>query len=254
MYKISDEMIMAWVDGEADPVDSQHVETYLKQNPAAAERVARFSRTGRDLARMFDQPMREPVPARLLDMVRNGVRPESRRRPLWSAIVDAVRNASTPMMTTAALASVLVASGFIWNAKSFPPNPASGPVALSAQVQRALDTVASGTSLAIGPVGGSAAVRPVFTFASNAGGFCRQYEETLSSGSGQTGIACRQDNGEWRIEFKTNVVAAPRTGIAPVERMPLQKLEGAIDRLIKGDVLGAKQEEALIARHWRGEK
>ena len=70
MSQISDEMIMAYADGELGDDDRRAVETYLAGNPAAAARLRAFEVSGRSLARLYDDAMRQPVPDRLIQSVR----------------------------------------------------------------------------------------------------------------------------------------------------------------------------------------
>ena len=69
MSDITDELLMAYADGELDSAEQRRVERYLANDPASAQRLEMFTQTGRDLGRLFDQPMREAIPERLLQTV-----------------------------------------------------------------------------------------------------------------------------------------------------------------------------------------
>ena len=67
---ISDEVLMALADGELAGDERARIAKIVANSEAAAARLAAFTSTGRHLSGLFEQPMLEPVPQRLIDTVR----------------------------------------------------------------------------------------------------------------------------------------------------------------------------------------
>lgn len=252
MREISDEMIMSWVDGEADEKTGALVEAYLKDNPAGAERVRRFTRTGRELGQLFAAPMSEPVPVRLVEAVRKGLPERDRRahgRDYWTALLSTLVGQSMRLAPVAALAAAVITGGAIWAVRSDLRGDA--PQARLV-LQKALETAPSGTEVAGDAAEAAIRVRPAGTFVSVAGQFCREYEMVLPANRAVAGVGCRQNDGRWKVDVQASTELSGRRGTwAPAGRQPVPAVDAAVDRLMAGDMLGAKQEAELIAKRWR---
>ena len=83
MTDISDEVLMAYADGELDASGCARVETYIAEDHKGVARLAVFTSTGRSLGMLYDEPMRQPAPQRLIETVLNSPLPA----PGSSAIV-----------------------------------------------------------------------------------------------------------------------------------------------------------------------
>ena len=257
MKEISDELLMAYADGELSLDEHQRVDAYLAINADGQTRVDAFVKSGRVLAQLFDQPMREPVPARLLETVlgpfelNNSNRASTivpfpgRPRPLLNKMPFA--DLAWPAVAACGL---IVAGAIGWSFSLTPAQPTAGTMA-SNDLQRVLEGTPSGTTQRLGTI----AVKPLLTFLSQTGSFCRQYDVEDSSGQKNTGIGCRQKTGDWRIELETASGSAgnSRGAIAPAGRPPSPAIDAAVDRLIKGDVLGPQEEASLITKRWKSD-
>jgi len=69
MAEFSDEMLMAYADGELAPAERREVEAAIVANPELRSRLSIFERTKDELSILFDEPMRRPLPDRLVDAV-----------------------------------------------------------------------------------------------------------------------------------------------------------------------------------------
>ena len=69
MAKVSDEMLMAYADGELALTERSEVETAIVSNPDLRSRLSVFERTKNELSGLYDEPMKRPVPDRLVDAV-----------------------------------------------------------------------------------------------------------------------------------------------------------------------------------------
>lgn len=271
MSDITDELLMAYADGELDSAEQRRVERYLANDPASAQRLEMFTQTGRDLGRLFDQPMREAIPERLLQTVMgsNSSSPAAtmkltQRRPRFlTALTEAFFPSHAGWKTAAATAALLIvgaAAGWTLNntqASGSGPSLVSladGALVASKELGRVLAGAPSGIAVGLGQQSANFAVKPVLSFQSISGGYCRQYELSNASGSRFSGVGCRMANGQWRIEVHSQVAAAPdatQGGITPASGRSSPVVESAIDRMIKGDALGSVAERSLIDNKWQ---
>ena len=273
MRKISDEALMAYADGDIADDLRRQVETYLANDPDGQRRLAAFALTGRQLGRIFDQPMREPVPVHLIDFVRVGANDRAGASRKWPPEVRFPKRHHPRMLgmssRTWALAAS-VASLFAIGASSllyFERQPdavdisfglvtASDGRKIAAKVLAAvLETAPSGNVIrTIGS--GQASIRPSFTFQASNGEYCRQYEILRVKNSGSSGVACREADGIWRVKIHTPFAErhAGDGNIVPAGKESSQAIDATVDRLISGDVLGPLDEDRIMKNGWRGAK
>jgi anti-sigma factor RsiW len=70
MQKRSDDRLLAYLDGELEPVERREVETWLDGDPTARDRLAALAQSARLVRRAFDEILHEPVPDRLIAAAR----------------------------------------------------------------------------------------------------------------------------------------------------------------------------------------
>jgi anti-sigma factor RsiW len=70
MQERDDERLVAYLDGELEIEERRAVEAWLAADPAAAERLAALARSGQLLRLAFDEVAHEPLPERLIAVVR----------------------------------------------------------------------------------------------------------------------------------------------------------------------------------------
>lgn len=263
MRDISDEMLMAYVDGELGEEDRRSVEMHIGEHPGAASRLAVFQSTGRVLGELFGAPIQDAVPQRLYDAA-TGV-PGATMGNVVS--IEKLRAARTPKLamlwaTAAALVAVVAAGTAtrFWEKTGGTVNTAFDIAAFVDQdaiarggLEKALESVPSNTETALTIDAVRAAFKPVFTFASAAGGYCRQYELSSERDVRLAGVACRRDDGAWHVELHAPIAmgAATEGKIAPAGGKSSEKIDNLVDKLISGDVLGPDQESKLLQEGWR---
>ena len=267
MSKLTDELLMAYADGELDSAEQRRVELYLAAEPAAGKRLAMFARTGRDLGLLFDQPMHEAIPERLLQAVLGpgaaaggyATKTGQRRASIFSAFVDAVlpaRAAWQQAFAVVGLVAIGAAAGWSLSnnhdsASSSSPiaSLTDGALVAGKAFASILDSTPSGTEASVE----KQTVKPLLSFQNVAGGYCRQYELSNTSGAYFSGVGCRAGTGAWQIEVHTqmgNAASSSRPAIAPASGRSSPIVESIVDRMIKGDALGASAERALIESKW----
>lgn len=264
MSRISDEMLMAYVDGEISGEERARVEAYLSSSPEAWSRLEVFAKTGRDLSGLFDDIFYAEVPQRLVDAARAARAAEmidlqSKRR--GGVARDRQSNRTFAYALAASLAAVAVLAGALVvgglrdaavdRSVKVAVKPADSKVAAD-DLTAALERTASG---AVFQAEGRS-IKPVFTFASNAGGYCRQYS-VQGNAERLAGVACRDADGRWIIESQATLGGpagkaddARAERIVPAGHEGAGEIEALVDRLISGDVLGPEAEERLIEGGW----
>ncbi len=267
MSLISDEMLMAYADGELGGNDRADVEAYLAQSPEGAGRLVIFSATGRGLADILPQSLFEPVPAHLLSFVKS--LPAAPAEPTMSDNVIAFNRPVRPpvpisrrnwsLAAAACLTLVAVGAGSFWYKTSVSADqnfalkqPASGDAVAGTELASALDSTLSGDAAARSIAGVAAMIKPVFTFATASNQFCRQYEITRSATAAISGVACRSADGQWQIKSHVafvpgqnndgQIITAGKAGVAEVEAI--------VDHLINGNVFDRAQETSLMKDGW----
>ncbi|HLY52561.1 MAG TPA: zf-HC2 domain-containing protein, partial [Steroidobacteraceae bacterium] len=68
---ITDERLTAYIDGELDPAARADVEAALRQDPELAARAERHRKLRSQLASAYAAELEEPVPERLLAVLRS---------------------------------------------------------------------------------------------------------------------------------------------------------------------------------------
>lgn len=278
MSDVSDELLMAYVDGALDPAERARVDAYLRAAPEAAGRLAPFLATGRDsLGRTFAPLLDRPLPEALVDAIfaaPMAAEPLTSRRPVgraaasvsfWTRLFEVL---SAPMALGAfgiACATALIVGGVAgWSLHSGSPATTSGSalIALSngglaagAGLAKALEASPSMTASTVVADGSTVSIMPTLTFKSQDGRACRQYELGLASGQRFAGLGCRGGDGAWRIEAHSPIAAAKSANGEGLSRVAGGTASPAVDaiteQVMDGAALSAEAESALIKNGWR---
>jgi anti-sigma factor RsiW len=75
MRRPSDESLVAYLDGELEPVDRYEIEAWLDSDPASRCQLAALAESAHMLRLAFDEVVREPVPDRLIAAARGETAP-----------------------------------------------------------------------------------------------------------------------------------------------------------------------------------
>jgi hypothetical protein len=274
MLEISDEMLMAYADGELNTSDRNKVDAYLTRNPDGKHRLDVFVQTREKLSTLFNGPLYEPIPARLLQTIQAHskaapqivhVQPH-RAKPTWpnlSSLIQSITPQWPNLFPAGALAATLlvgVSIGTIWQKSRTMTNDGvalvtlnSGQILASGQLLKSLETTPSGTQVVLNTGSEQLTLKPIMTFARHDGGHCRQYELDTADGRRLAGLSCRTSTGAWQLEAHSPMghVTSSNTQVAPAGTTTSPVIEATVDRLINGDVLGKDQEAALIAKRWQ---
>lgn len=248
----SDEILMAFADGELAEPQRSEVEAAVRADPALASIVDGHRALRRDVSAAFAGVLDEPVPARLQAPT---MKTSAAKVLSFEAARSARARATAPARkrtwpTWAALAATVVVgvlAGGVWldggkddGAKgvgSLVSADAGGRLTARGELAGALSR-----QLASEAAPGSA-VRIGVSFASRDGGYCRSF-----SVGARAGLACR-DGESWRVPVLTDTAAAAGE-YRQAASAPQAVLE-AIDERIAGTTLDAAAERAAREHGWK---
>lgn len=241
----SDETLMAYADGELDPVTRAEIEAAMVADPALRRTVERHRALAAKVKAAYQGVIEEPVPARLSSLTAAPVaapvadlamertvrmqrkpRPAPRRLPQWAAMAASV-----------ALGAMVGA--FLMRAPESPFETTAAGLVARGELDAALTRQLAG-SVSTGET------RIGISFRDRGGAWCRtfhvQHETPLA------GFACRADD-QWRVQVLA--AAAPRAdGMRAAAAMPMAVLQ-AVDAAIEGEALDAEAEQAARDAGWR---
>ncbi len=278
MVFVPDETLMAYADGELPADDRRQLEAMMAVDQELRERLAPFTATGANLASVFAWPMREPVPARLIIAVDAALRANDAAQARKSgrgsgsrgflerarlALLESQFRLTGPAFALAC-AGLLVAGGVSgWTLKSaITPSGQGASIVLtdtaglyaSAALRGALDTL---PSTQVARLASGATISPTLSFKGHDHRFCRTYVIDTGNDANLAGVACRTEEGGWRIPMQVELARPGTSGAGPhvsangdASRSPA--VEKFIDSVIDGAPLGPVEETAAIAGGWVG--
>ncbi|MBX9469652.1 MAG: hypothetical protein KL839_18175 [Rhizobium sp.] len=215
---ISDEMLMAFADGELAPAEQGEIEAALADDEALAERLAVFMDTRHELSATMKPLIDEPVPAALQASLTAAIATARQTQGVTLQAAETVvplrpRASSTPAArsTGSAISSpwgmALAASfvGVVVGLGGFLLGQSTGvaPEGPSVAVNEALETLPSGGERALSEV---ESLHMIASFRDAEGHLCREYERKAADAV-TTAVACHGPAG-WQTRIAlTNPVA-----------------------------------------------
>lgn len=259
----SDEILMAYADGELEPAMRVSVEQAMASDPELARRIASYRALRSRLQAHYAPILREPVPERLLKSVREPV-----REPVRGAAVpaggDAARVADGNVVPLRPRTRSLARGG--WQLTALAASIVLGVligVQLQPLVGRASLVASHGQLLARGALAaalseqlasdeqGASPVQIGISYLARSGEYCRSF--VLHDRQDLAGVACREPQ-DWRVQLLASSRPEPRAAGAyrqAASAMP-DPVRQAIESEIEGEPLDARAEAAARSRHWRG--
>lgn len=241
----SDEVLMAYADGELAGPERDAVERAMRDDPAVAAAVARHQQLRGDVFAAFADVLAEPVPATLRQAASPNVVGLAAARAARTERQQAPKSAWWQWGGMAASLAVGVLAGIGgWQAAH--QQDAGATLAATAQGVLAQGALADALSHQLASGGAAdAPVRIGVTFQARDGSYCRSFALAAAAG-----LACREGHG-WRVA----VLQEQATAAQPAYRqagvaMPPAVLE-AIDERIEGSALDAAAERAAQRRGWQ---
>ena len=260
---VTAEEIMAYADGVLAADRRAPVREALAKYAELMQLFESYVFTRGSLARPFEDVLAACTPDRTLQVVLGANRqpPQSR----WRSLIDRLNPAAfaqlrvrMPVFSLAAVSALMLGAAIGWllhyavrdDVVTFDRR---GVIA-SAALQRALEVNPSGTSARVAR---NLSVTPQLTFETQKA-WCREFSLRLDADLQVGGLACRGDDGSWRVHVATEPMPAdpvpthPSPGVVygPVGDGGI--LDAARDRIKKDvDVPTAAEERDLIKKNWK---
>ena len=260
MNEPTTEQLMAFADGELSPTEHERIAAQVAASPELQQIVAEFARSTALLREVFDERLDEPVPQRLIDAVRNhqpqaqpdvvpAIKPLPGAGQEQAGNLAAVRRpaanysrmaiAATVTLTIGILAGLMLQGG-----DDAPPAYAGTDAAM---LQMAMETKASGETL----IGRHSVITPQASYTVRDGGACREYNSGATAEQIQAqGLACRGNDGQWRIETEIAFVADSDGHFTPAQG-DQDSIAEALDRLGASSGLNTADEAKLLQNQWQ---
>ncbi len=240
---ITDEMLMAYADGELDAAEMAIVERALATDEGMAERVALFADTRRAVKDAFTAA-ETPAPADLVAKVR-ALAAASHTATVPPQVIDlASRRKVAPVWSMAMAASIALAVGLAGGWYAGQGGQTADSLQLTAladpEVAQALGSVPAGERLALAS---GNAFTAIATFRTAEGDLCREFEYDQASGSTYVAVACTQ-SGTWELRLAVASVA-DAGGYAPASS--LETLDAYLDATSAGQPMTAEDEAAVLS-------
>ena len=272
----SDEILMAFADGELDAASRDAIEQAMLQDPVLARKVAQHQALRAQVFAAFSPVLNEPVPERLKQRQAQPL-PAAQQKTLAPgrggtvirlAAVRASKETAQPAPALnmrrlswprswhewGALAAMLIV-GVLVDRYALPLLDADMPLAsIVADQSGALTAhgkLANALSLQTERESGNG-IKIGLSFVSQEGAYCRSFIVAGSIGQNLAGLACNSGM-QWRIPVVVDEPALPAVPgsyrMAAIEMPPA--VLAAIDQRIAGAALDANAEQDALRRGWR---
>lgn len=250
MKSFSDEILMAYADGELDEVTRRAVEEAMRKDAALAHRVAQHKAMRANVFAAYAPIADEAVPPRLAQPLRQATvvsldSVRARREAEQQAARKAARGRRWSWPEWGALAAMLMVGVLAGHyGMGMLPIERGETVASRDGVLVAQGRLAMALDQQLGGSGGP--VRIGTSFLAQDGAYCRSF----MTAQDMAGLACKQ-GGAWKVQLALQNGGKGQQGEyrqAGAE-MPPQVLE-AIDQRISGQPLDAKAEQEAVQRKW----
>ena len=268
MADLSDEVLMAYADGQLDAAERANVEASIRELPEYQRKVEIFRATLKPVHQAFQVALEgnelglgaritQELPAAAPVSKVQAIAPGN-AQPRASSI-----GVRFPWPTAlAASLALAVGGGLGWFMHSSPqrdPTAADlitfgdGSLQAEGALAQLLETAKSGAVLSVRDEHGRAwQLKTIFSFRSMADVPCRRYE--LSNGATErfAGYACRDSRGRWHIEAQARIDAKVngKPVFSPAGDSHENPVDSAIRMYMNGDVLQSSDELRLIEKHW----
>lgn len=235
---ISDETLMAFVDGELSPEEMSRVEAALRQQPALEAKVEQQRALRRELHASFESIMNAPLPDALRQSVMNA--PVSLQWRFGHALrgLFAPRALIWTAVPAAALACGVVVGVMLDGGSSLMGTRGNALVARGS-LASALNQQLASTQTGQGPQIG-------ISFRDKSGHYCRTF-----NASDLAGIACR-DAGDWNIAAISQSPKEPSGAYATAGSAMPDLVRNAVQGMIAGSPLDAADEKQARDQGWNG--
>ena len=234
---------LALADAELSAAEVPALVQELARNPSLVRALQVYIAVGR---RRIDRPYAakrdEPVPQWLIDTVMHAPMERTVDRSasgvsFGSKLLERMRRRyHLPGWAVAGPAFAAVLALLAWQQLAA---STQGGLLMTAQLQNALERTASGADSSL------RGFRPLLTYWSHDQAWCRQFE-MRSSDERTDGVACRAEDGNWRVVMQT---PPGQLGMLPAGS-PRAHLDGYVATKMNGQPLETPQVQDVITSGW----
>jgi hypothetical protein len=249
--KDAGEKAMALVDGQLAPADVPGLVQELARNAGLIAELQEYLALSRSrMATVYAAKAEEPVPRWLTDAVTGAAAPAGAREGSRDAVAGFGRRLlgwlrsdyRVPAWSLAA-GPALAAATVVATVAGYLATSAPGRSVLAeADLTAALERTQSGRDVAL------ATLRPVLSFNSQTGAWCRQFEVRNASRQVSHALACRGAGGQWTVVASTAPAAGG--GFAPAGADARKTIDDLVTSTMQGNPLSQDEEAAAIGRRW----
>ena len=261
MVELTDEILVAYVDGQLDAATSAEVEAALAHDPEAREAVRRFNVSGRLAHAVFNEALHQEVPGRLLKVFEDKPEPAPGIVDLAGRRVArqgfSVRGWALPLAASLALAVGLGGGYAVWDRLGPRPGPVQiiGAIPMDTPLHRVLETLPSGRTLAWEDPDRQARgeITALLTFRDRSGRYCREYQAfgtDAENTRGAIGVACRGAGDTWSHEISV-AARATSEGVYQPAGLGHAALDAYLTELMSDTPLDPSAERSALDAGWR---
>ncbi len=200
--EIDDSLLVAYVDGELDGVSCADVEGRIAQSPELQQLVNMLRQSTSAISVAFDDAMYGPMPE-LTPPAEVFHRRHNLQEKLQKLLL-LLRPAYAPVSAVALITGVVL--GRSWFMDTQPPADLVQAVdqrVITGTLAKSLEYNASGAVSRWRSGVASGFIKPLRTFETKDGRFCREFEQSSGQAQGnrllEKGLACRNDAGLWQV-------------------------------------------------------
>ena len=230
---VSDDMLMAYADGELDAAQAEEIRRAVANNTALAAKLAEFEATRRLARDAFAGIKEQPIPPELVQTVltHEPPKPEQRRSPFMTQF----------MPLAASLAMVAGAIGYVVGTRS------AGTSLLGADnaVAAALESSDSG---AVFDVDGGRRITVLATYRLP-DRVCRSFMDSVASGAVK-GLACRT-GAQWTVEVAVAQPPSASGSYTPASDQATPSIDAFLDAAGAEGPVDGTAEAVLRKQGWR---
>lgn len=246
---ISDETLMAYVDGELDAQQAMHIEIAMQKDAQLAARVAMHRALRSQLQSELSSVLAEPVPDRLLNVlqartVSNVIGlDDARQRKTIAAKHSWGTREWAAMAASLVVGVALGIYALNFNSSSLVIARGSEMLAQGKLANALTSQLASNAAQV-----NNQSIQMGISFRNHAGEYCRSF--AVHDGNALAGLACKQQDS-WRVQMLTQASSSNTTEFRQAgSTMPAAVL-AQIEQQIDGEPLDADAEAAAQRAGWK---
>lgn len=249
MFGMTDERLMAWVDGELPPAEAEQVAAAVAADAGLAARAARLQGLNQQLRAAFAAELDEPVPAGLDAIARGEHRATPGREAAIIPLASRRRRLGWAQWGGLA-AGVVLAVALLPRLGPWGDRPGDTVQALADGRLMARGPLADALQHGLAGEPPAHGTRVLLSFRDRSGQFCRSFAAPAGRG-----LACREAAG-WQVVVLTAPVASAAAAPPSSDRLRLASSDlpaavlAAVEQRIAGLALDAAQERAARDAGW----